>query len=78
MKQVLVKELKEGDVFYYNDSYRVLLQRRSYQQDGTWYFKVKCIMAPTKIEKDDIGVGTVSHIAGYIKVKLLVRYGKEV
>lgn len=77
MKELLVKDLKVGDIFYYDDRYKVVLGE-SHRYRGEVYIKVKCIMAPTELYIDDISIGTVSHMAGYIKVKLLVSEGEEV
>lgn len=80
MKHILVEELEVGDIFYFDDSYRVVLPGTRIKANGVRRVPNKCIMAPTPNKNDStaIGIGTVSWLAEYFYVKLLVRDGKEV
>lgn len=77
MKEELIKNLKVGDIFYYDDRYKVVLGY-GHIHNGEQYAEVKCIMAPTALDIDEIEIGTISYMAGFLKVLLLVSEGEEV
>lgn len=70
MKEVLVKDLKVGDLIYYSNRYWEVI---SIILTG---IKAKCYMAPTYAVIDTIG--TTHYIGSSTKVILLCRDGVEV
>ena len=73
MKEVLVSELRVGDVYYYQDRYEVVLSVLDTLQRSVY---VQCIMAPTT-SKYHRGIGHRYYMSRYKKVTLLVRDGAK-
>ncbi len=69
MKEMLVEELKEGDIFYFDDSYFEAIRHLFY------YLEVKCIMSPSD---NYVNIMHRTLIERSYKVKLLIRDGKQV
>ena len=83
MKEIEVRDLRKGDIFYFRDTYRVVVSDRRYRSPHGTFVEVKCIMSPTPTRKEredltGIDYGTVSYLQDYITVQLLVRDGEVV
>lgn len=80
MKEILVRDLKKGDVYYRNGRYEVVLSDERIERSGRdLCIKVKCIMAPTKFKHNrGIKIGDEYYLSILCNVYLLVRDGKEV
>ena len=73
MKEVLASDLKKGDLIYYADTYREVLDEHPREVHGTYYRRTKTYMAPVPEHSGDLDIGTRSYIATNVKVLLLYR-----
>ena len=70
MKEILAKHLKKGDLIYYNDTYREVLDNYTTYLFDIELIATKTYMAPTTFEID---IYSTSYIPTDVKVLLLYR-----